>query len=330
MAASVREIARAAGVSASTVSRALSRPDEVSRHTRERVREAAAALGWTADDTGRSRPSAGNLAIIVPDLEMPPFAAIVKDAQQRVAQAGYRLFFADCGRDRRTEEDLIADLAGTAAGTIVCSPRSDPEFLRRHADRGNHLVLVDAAVEGVASVAVDYREGMREIVDNLVALGHTRIAYAGARTLTWSENERRAALESALGDRGLDDLIDLGKFGAGIAAGYAAADQLVASGATAVICINSFLALGMMKRLEKREIFVPSDVSIVVFDNVNSSQLVAPLLSSVVPPANAVGWAAADAVLELIRDPNTSPRVRTIPVELRSMETTDFRVTPRT
>lgn len=326
MAPSVREIARLAGVSASTVSRALNRPADVSKDTRERVEQAAASLGWTPENAPRTQDSADTVAIIVPDLEMPPFASIVKSAQQRFAQAGFRVFFADSGRDHAVEARLINEYSSVAAGTIVCSPRSNPDELREYSRLGN-LVLVDAVVENIASVTVDYAGGMAEVVDNLVALGHRRISYAGARSQTWSEVERRSALSTTLLGRGLEDFVDLGKFGAGIAAGYAAADQLVASEATAVICINSFLALGMMKRLERRGVHVPSDVSIVVFDNVNSSQLVAPLLSSIVPPVNALGWAAADALLQLIREPAGPRRARTIGVELRSMETTDFRVT---
>lgn len=325
MAASVREIARLAGVSPSTVSRTLNRPDDVSPDTRRKVYEAAASVGWDAEASTKPQAHPPAIAVIVPDLEMPPFASIVKSVQQRCAQAGFRVYFADSGRDRMTEEELIAEYASAAAGTIVCSPRSDPASLRRQSDDGN-LVLVDAVVEGVASVVVDYTGGMKEIVGNLVALGHTRVAYAGARARTWSEEERRTALSTALLDAGFEDFIDLGKFGAGVAAGYAAADQLVASGASAVVCINNFLALGMMKRLERRGVHVPSDVSIVEFDNVNSSQFVAPLLSSVVPASNAVGWAAADALLQLVREPDGPRHVRVIPVELLSMETTDFRV----
>ncbi|MFC7620460.1 LacI family DNA-binding transcriptional regulator [Microlunatus sp. GCM10028923] len=322
MTATVRDIARLAKVSPATVSRALSRPDTVAEATRHRVLQVADELGYQRQP---SRPAerpeqTGAIGIVLPDLDNPTFASLLKSAQHRLQVRGYGVYVADSDRNAEAETELARSLAPRVDGLIICSPLGDPQT---NLELGAEvpLLLVDGQVEGLSSVNIEYADGMRQAVTHLAALGHRRIAYAGGRIVTWSEAQRRVGLEQAIAEHALPDLIDLGHFFAGVGGGYAAADQLLATDATAIICVNTFVAMGIVNRLAQRGGRVPDDLSIVEFDAANTNHLVTPMLTTVAPSYGSVGWAAADAIVQLIGTEGSAIG-RTVPVELSVQQST--------
>lgn len=323
MAITVRDIAKEAGVSAATVSRALARPEAVAPATRKRVIEVAERLGY--DVTMSTRPNGrvkqSSIGVIVPDLDNPTFASLVKSAQQRCRVRGYATVLGDCEKDAEIEADLLRDLSDRVDGLIICSPRNQANKVATFAERVP-LVVVDGHVEGLPTVTVDYAGGMDQVVTHLAALGHTQLAYAGGRTATWSEQQRREGLHRALANRNLPNYIDLGAFSAGIAGGYAAADQLLATPATAIVCINNLIALGTINRLHQRGLSVPEDLSVVEFDTANTSRMASPLLTTVAPPPGTVGWTAADTIIHTVENPHETTNSRMIPVELSIQRST--------
>ncbi|MBP2351671.1 LacI family transcriptional regulator [Kribbella aluminosa] len=323
MTVTVRDIAREAGVSAATVSRALARPDSVAPDTRQRVIEVAGRLGYVAAPSRRSdgRSATASIGLVVPDLDNPTFASLLKSAEQRCRVRGYAVLVGDCEKDAEIEADLVRDLSGRVDGLVICSPRSEPGTIAAFAEQVP-LLVVDGHGEGLTSVTVDYTGGMDQVVTHLTALGHRQLAYAGGRTSTWSELERREGLRRALAERGLPEYVDLGAFTAGIAGGYAAADQLLATPATAIVCINTLVALGLINRLNQRGLSVPGDMSIVEFDTANTSRLASPLLTTVAPPPGTVGWTAADVMVQTIENPADTVNSRKIPVELSIQQST--------
>ncbi|MGB2568703.1 LacI family DNA-binding transcriptional regulator [Micromonospora citrea] len=143
MRATIREVARAAGVSASTASRALSTPDVVRSITRERVLRAARQLGYAPHRAARGLATGrtGNLGVIVPDLANPVFPSVVRGVQARARESDHAVFLADSDEDPAAEVDLLRGLAKQADGLVLCSPRATEQQLRQAAA---HTPLVTA------------------------------------------------------------------------------------------------------------------------------------------------------------------------------------------
>jgi len=299
MAVTIRDVAKAAGVSISTVSRALARPEQVAAATRHRVEEAVHALGYRPSVAARGLVTGrtGNIGLLVPDLENPYFGSVCKGVQERARAGGYNVFIADSNEDTALEGEILASMAGQVDGMILCSPRSSDGQLQR---LGGHKVLVDRRMDGVASIAGDHAGGMRQILGHLAALGHTRIAYAGGPAGSWSNGEREAALEGASAASAGLDVIRLGNFPSSFTGGIQAGDFAIASGATAVVAFNDLVAVGLLERLQQRGVTVPAQVSVASFDNVPVATLVRPSLTTVDCPRIQMGRNSVDMLLDAV------------------------------
>lgn len=312
MAVTLRDVARAAGVSTATASRALSAPDLVAPERRELVRRVARELGYRPNRaareliTGRS----GHLCLVVPDLENPFFSAVAKAVQARARAAGHAVVVADAEEDPLLEAELVAQLGTQADGVLLCSPRMSGEDLAALAADGPPVLLVNREGAGLPSVVVDNSDGVRQAVRHLHALGHRRVAYAGGPSGSWSDARRRDGLRAS----DLDvEVVDLGAHAPVFAGGVGAGDLVVASGATAVLAHNDLVALGVIDRLRARGVRVPDDVSVVGFDDVPVATLVTPSLTTVAMPLARLGRTAVDLLLAP-RDDGVAHTV--LPVEL--------------
>lgn len=310
MAVTLRDVARAAGVSAATASRALSTPDLVAPERRDAVRRAARELGYRPNRaareliTGRS----GHLCLVVPDLGNPFFSTVAKAVQARARAAGHAVVVADAEEDPLLEAELVAQLGGQADGVVLCSPRMSADDLAAVAADGPPVLLVNRESPGLPSVVVDNRDAVRQAVRHLHALGHRRIAYAGGPHGSWSDARRRDGLAAL----DLDvEVVDLGAHAPVFAGGVAAADLAVAGGATAVLAHNDLMALGLVDRLRARGRRVPDDVSVVGVDDSPVATLVSPALTTVAMPLALLGRTAVDLLLGPHDD-----ATRVLPVEL--------------
>lgn len=293
----VHDVARVAGVSISTVSRALTVPDRVAPSTRERVRAAAEELGYRPNRAasvlraGRS----GAYGLVVPDLANPYFAAVAKGAQACARERGAGLFVVDTEENPDLEAEVLTSLAPQTDGVVLCSPRAVDRALA--ALDGRPVVLVNHEAAGVRAVETDHGAGMRRALEHLRALGHRRVAYVGGPESSWSDRRRRAGLVAAAA--GYDDVevVTLGAFRPQVEGGQAVADLVLASGATAVITFNDLVAVGLVDRLRRRGLDVPADLSVVGCDDSYVASLVTPPLTTLRVDLRAMGRAAVDLLL---------------------------------
>lgn len=306
MAVSARDVAHRAGVSVSTVSRTLARPESVAPATREKVLAAAQELGYRTNPaartliTGRTRA----IGLVVPDLENPFFASITKGVQKRAEMAGFVLLIADSDEEPGQEADLVRTMAPHVDGILLCSPRATDQVVTELAAEVP-LVLVNRRVGDLPAVTVDNRDGVRQAVAHLRALGHRRIAYVGGPHGSWSNGERLEAFVALREEHPDCELIDLGSFRPFVSGGVAAADIVIASGATAVLAYNDLLALGVLERARQRGVRIPQALSVIGVDNVPVAGLTSPSLTSVEIPRVACGRAGVELLLDLVRDPST-------------------------
>ncbi len=306
MTSTSRDVARAAGVSVATVSRAFSEAGAVSETTRRKVLTEARRLGYSPNPaarrliTGRS----GNIGIIVPDLANPFFADIIKGVQRRAREGRQAILVADTDEQARLEGDALRSLARQVDGVILASPRSAIEDLPT--DLNIPIVLIHRQAPGWWSVTADFAEGVRQALVNLRALGHNHVAYAGGPNLSWSGGMRTESLRRCSAELGVT-LYELGSVAPTIDGGLAAADLTLATPATALIAYNDVVALGAMRRFGARGVEVPGDMSVVGCDNTMLSQLAVPSLTTVDVPRFEAGEAAVALLDRYLADADATP-----------------------
>ncbi len=316
MSATADDVARKAGVSVSTVSRALISPHKVAPQTRQRVLAAAESLHYRPSRAARdlARGRTNTLALVIPDLENPYFSSLTKAIQARAREMGYQLFVIDTDEDPGREVETLSKITRDLDGVVLCSPRAADEDLLAHAT-GVRLVTVNRTIPGVASVLSNDTDGMGQAVRHLVALGHRRIAYAGGPLSSWSDHTRRSAFLAQGGTETDVELHDLGSFMPYFSGGVAAADLLLATTATAVVAFNDLMALGLLDRARSRGIDVPTQLSIVSFDNTVFASAVTPHLTSVDFPRRLVARHTLDMLLNEEQN-SSAPPSQVLPTQL--------------
>ncbi len=318
MAVTIRDVASRAGVSISTVSRALALPDQVAEVTRLRVQETARSMGYRPNRAARGLITGrtGSIGLVVPDLENPFFGSICKGVQARARSAGYAVFIADTDEDQTLEAEVVRSLTKQVDGVILCSARGTDAAVARLAEEGP-LVLVNRTLPNIPSITFDNGGGLRAVVRHLVALGHRKIAYCAGPMTSWSNRERSVAFRAYGVESPELDLIELGNFPPFFSGGIQAGDLAIASSATAVVAFNDLIAVGLLDRRRQRGLSAPGDMSVTGFDNVPVSTLVWPNLTTVDFPRIQMGRASVDTLLDTVLGSSGDFRaVDEIPVEL--------------
>jgi len=297
----ITDVARLAGVSLSTVSRAMNDNPTVDPALAERVKAAAAELGYTANPVARSLVlgRTQTVSVVIPDLANPTFQAILRGLSRAAAADGYHVLISDTAEQVEQEAALVTTTRRRTDGVILCAPRLAQDELSALLPTVAPAVVVNRPPqEDVPTVAADYRTAMSHLIDHLRALGHRRIAFlSGVVASASGEARRRAVAEaSATGD------IEFTEIPAGVDfdSGAASIDAVVASGATAVLAYNDLVAMGLLSAASSRGIRVPDDLSIAGFDDIPFAAYTTPPLTTAAVPAAEIGrqaWAAMHALL---------------------------------
>jgi DNA-binding LacI/PurR family transcriptional regulator len=300
MRVTIADVAREAGTSVSTVSRAFTAPELLRDDTRTRVIGVAERMGYRPNRAARGLVTGktGNLGVIVPDLGNPFFPAILKGVQSRARESDYAVFLADCDEDPREELALVQAMAKQVDGVVLCASRMSAAQLDRVAAHTS-VVLVNRTHRGRPSVVMNVAGAMRQAIDHLAALGHRRVAYLGGPRASWANRERRRGLRQAA-RYGLE-IVELGPFAPHYASGPHAADLAIAADVTAVIAYNDLIALGVMARLANRGVAVPGDMSVAGFDDIPMAAMASPPLTTAAMQNERAGRAAVDLLAELLR-----------------------------
>lgn len=297
--ATILDVARQAGVAASTVSRAFTKPGRVNQVTREHILAVAERLGYAPNPMARALESGqtNTLALLVPDITNPYFAGVIKGAEQAAARAGRTLLLGDTEESAATEEQLVRRLGPAVDGFVLSASRLPDSELHRAAEL-NTLVLLNRVTRGIASVVADFASGTRQIVDHLASHGHTSAVFLAGPPESWSGRRRWDGLQAAAKDRGLE-VTRIGPYAPILEAGTAAADAVITSGATAAVCHNDMLAIGVMRRLLERDVPVPEQISVLGFDNIFGAELCTPSLTTLAEHTQHAGARAIEALIHL-------------------------------
>jgi LacI family transcriptional regulator len=313
----IYDVAREAGVAPSTVSRAFSRPGRVNADTAQRIRAAAARLGYRTNPPARalSTGRSSMVALVIPDVTNPVYFDITRGAEDAAAEAGYTLLLADFRETARLERRAIDRAVPAVEGLVLGGPRISDSGIRMAAKQRPTVVL-NRVVAGLPCVAVDNARGMRRVAEHLGALGHDTLTYLAGPEASWADGMRWRSLREA----GLElDLRvrRLGPYPPTLAGGQAAVEDLRRHPTTAVVAYNDLMAIGLMHGLQRAGVQVPRQVSIVGFDNIFGSDFCTPALTTVAAPLRALGAAGVRQLLvELGGAPPRTGQVGVLPVRL--------------
>lgn len=272
MAVTSRDVARLAGVSQPTVSRALRDDPRVSQDTRERVREAAVLLGYVPSEAGRALSSGRTrrIGLLVTDLDNQFYAQIIAPVHRELASVGYQLMLHTESAD---DETLIERLiANGLDGVILATTTVDSVVPVRLRDRGLPFVYFNrtTAMIDTDSVTVAAEAGYREAVAAAIALGHRRIGAILGPANTSTAQSREIALRAALSEHGMildERFVRRGQFDT--ASGDSAMTQLMeaAEAPTVVFCGNDVVSYGALNAARRLGRDVPNEVSVIGFDD---------------------------------------------------------------
>lgn len=296
----IYDVARAAEVAASTVSRAFSRPGRVNAETAERIRQVAADLGYRTNPLARALPTGRTsmLALVISDITNPFYGEIIRGAQSAAAEAGYVILLVDAQESDRVERDALERALPTVEGVVLASSRMSDSAIRMTAKQ-RPMIVLNRHVADVPSVVTDNLHGMRLAVQHLADLGHRTVTYVSGPEASWADGMRWRSLRKAAAESRLR-AHRTGPYPPTVAGGSTAAEELGHHGASAVIAYNDQLAIGLVRGLQTTGRRVPQDISIVSFDNIFAAELVTPGLTTVAAPLRAQGHTAVCSLLSAL------------------------------
>lgn len=288
-------VAQRAGVSTSTVSRVLNNLEIVKTSTRSRVLKAAEELNYHPNLHARSlaRGKSRILGIIVSNMENPFFLDIYRTLESDAHARGLEVVVANT--DYRSEQ-LVASvqlmIGLRAAGLAVIVSEMEEHLIQTVANSRIPAAFYDVGTpeKNITNIRVDYRKGIKKTVSYLNSLGHRRMAFIGHHSTLGPISERRKTfLESVHRYSSAEAKIFAGPDG--LEGGRQAARELLESGfrPTAILCVNDFMAVGVMRELREEGLQIPRDVSVTGFDNIKLAEFCSPPLTTVHIPREQIG-----------------------------------------
>lgn len=318
----IRDVASAAGVSVTTVSRVLNGRVDVAPETAATIRRVIDELGYASNMAARSLRSrtTGVVGLLVPDLWHPFTSLVIRGVNQVTAQGYDLLAYASHRRNGQAlanwEQQLVAQFNGSVTdGIIVVTPNA--ATYRTAAP----VVAIDphqAGTDFPAVIATNY-QGVLDAMAYLITLGHRRIGYIGGRTDLQSAQRRLEGYYDGLAEAAIapdPDLVVTGDYTR--TTGAACAHQLLAlpNPPTAIMASSDETAFGVYDAAAARTLRIPEDLSVVGFDNTLESGSMNPPLTTVDQSIEAMGVLAAEIVLKLIQDQPWESRLNKVPTRL--------------
>ena len=297
----IDDVAKAAGVAPSTVSRAFSRPGRVSFETSERIRAIASELGYRTRSLARALPTGHTsmIALAISDITNPFYNEIIQGAQVAASQAGYTILLTDTQESGAHERTALDRTVSTVEGIVLATSRMSDSAIRMTAKRGPVIVL-NRAVAGVPCVITDNPRGMRRAVEHLAELGHQRITYLAGPEASWADGMRWRSLRESAMELEMQ-VRRIGPVPPTVAGGARAVAEFAANPTSAVIAYNDLVAIGAIRALTSMGARIPRDVSVIGFDNIFAAELVTPPLTTVAAPLGAMGRTAVGNLLAIVR-----------------------------
>ena len=320
MPATIRDVARSAGVSVATVSRALNGAGNVLPETRQRIQEAARALRFTPSGAARSLITrrTHTVGALLPDLYGEYFSELIRGIDQAARARGLHLLVSSSHGDADEAAKAMRAMNGRVDGLIVLSPHADAHFLQHNLPARLPAVLLNTGAElsGHARFVIDNYGGAQTMTRHLMASGRKRIAFIGGPQGNHEAQERLRGYRAGL-KAGAKELVFDGDFSE--QGGWLAGRRIALSKPRpdAVFAANDMLAVGCLCALREAGLRVPEDVALAGFDDIPIARYITPALTTIRVPIASLGAAALDALAKAVQAPeNQTTHTVVMPVEL--------------
>ncbi len=315
--ATIVDVAKAAGVSATTVSHVINGTRFVSEATVDRVRAAMAELNYRPNVIARSLRTreTRTVGLVVSDVTNPFFTSIVRTIEDEMLKVGYNIMLCDTDEKPEREETYLNLLVGKRVDGLIVAPSSgNADLLNDAIQQGTPIVLLDRYIQGVSADVVlsDNGEGAFDAVKYLAGLGHRRIGIVAGRLEVSTGADRLEGYERALSDHGIpvnQELVAIADFKRETAHEKARHMLSLERRPTALFVCNNVMTAGVMAAIRELRLRVPEDISVVGFDDSDWAALMNPSLTVVAQGIDELGQRAADLLLRRIsRGPVKNPR----------------------
>lgn len=335
MAATIKDVAKKAGVTIGTVSRVLNNKKWVSEECRKRVLEAIQDLKYKPQAHARRLRQKHSYVwgVIAPHhasvFKSPFFAHILAGMEEVAAEAKYRLLvhpLSEASRAQLSYRLVLGD--GSVDGMFVLNAWSTDASIRELTEAHVPFVLVNGKITGhedLPYVGVDNAAGIRKAVQHLVDLGHRRIGMVNGRMTTTNALERFQAFQGALAEHGMDFVPEWtadGNFEE--QGGYDACRQILraARRPSALVCASDLMAMGAIRALKEEGLRVPESLSVVGFDDMEEAAYFDPPLTTVSFSPHQMGVLAARKMLSLLDSRGLSEKATILEPELKERHST--------
>lgn len=312
----IKDVAREAGVSAQTVSRAINDKGEISPQTQERILRIADRLGYRPNSIARSLATrrTQNIGLVVPDVANPFFAGIARGIEDAAHQSDYNVFLCNTDENVDRETSAIRSLeAQRVDGIILCSSRLSEPQLQKLANRYQPLLLVNRQIEHpqTGAVLVDDVKGTSEAVRYMLQLGHRNIGLLAGPPASHSGRARAQGYLEAL-RTAVDEVPAHWQEHCApqVEGGHSATLELLrrAPELTALLAYNDLVAVGAMRACIGIRRHVPEDCAIVGCDDVPLAALVSPALTTIHIPTYNLGQRTMSLLFDMMSEEDNHPQ----------------------
>ncbi len=310
----IRDVAKVAGVSTGTVSNVLNRPDIVAESTRRRVLQAVESTGFIRNTQahqlrgGRSQ----TVGVVVLDVANPFFTEMFRGAESRLQTEGYVLMLASTDGSVEREANFVRAMEEhRVEGVLITPAAAELGALAGLRTRGVPTVLLDrkATADEFCSVTVDDVRGGELAARHLFETGHLELAFVNGPSSVRQCRDRRQGVRKAVRSVSKTKKVEVTEVSVGaltVRHGEDVVERILAMSPrpTAVMCANDLLALGVLRGLASRGVRVPDDLAVTGYDDLIFGSMLSPALTSVRQPAFELGVAAAELLLDEVRNPD--------------------------
>ncbi len=310
----IRDVARIAGVSISTVSLALNQRDRVSEKTFRKVMEASALAGYAANPIAQSLKLGRSpiISMIVSDVRNEFAGKFLGEIEKRAFEKEFLVTLSDTAGIVKYEAAVLSQVVGQRVAGIIISPtRATASLVPQLDETSIPIILIDHKLKDLQCdfVGLDNRLAIAILVRHLVGHGHTRIGYVGGTENQWAADERLAGFLEALAAAGLpvdESLVVSGSFVR--TGGYQAATKLLVGKdrPTAILAANHEMMLGVLQASRELGFPCPQDLSICCVDGVPWGDVLTPQITHVAQPIEAMAAQVSDWLLERVENKDTS------------------------
>ena len=307
--ATIKDVAALANVSYSTVSRALSGKTPVDEETRRRVLDAVEKLGYRPNMLARGLKNAGThmIALVIPNINNLIYPAVAMGVEEAARNRGYNVILCNTNEKAQIEKDYIRDLSRQWIDGVILALTSSEQMIMELSEKNVPVVLLFRGVDyPIDQVLVRNKKGACEMVRYLIERGAKKIAIVNGRRELTLYKERYEGYVEALKEAGirLDRNFVLELDGESDTKACEAVTKFLKAGycPDAIFAASDPLAWGTMRAVKEAGFRIPEDISVAGFDNLVTSGLLTPSLTTMTHPFMEMGMTAANRLIDIIEN----------------------------